>query len=260
MKSCLKVALAAVGLILIALGVAAIVAGLRVEKSAKTGIERTLSYVYGTRVTVDDVSVSFGDQMLELKGLTVYNPSEFPAGPAMQFGSIVVKPELRSLLGDTPTINEVVVRDGKVNLRYELRKGTNLGQLAATASRFAETENQDAPWGARRTFVIKELRTEAAVIDLSANVLPLANVELDVSPFTLKELSSDRPVQAAELSAVFIRSLLTEGVTLKGVLEPVGDRLQTELAGVKQWIQNRGRGDKPESLPPSEEPTDESSN
>ncbi|MCP4645134.1 MAG: hypothetical protein GY851_32130 [bacterium] len=229
MKSCFKTIVALIGLVLIVIGVGAILIATQVERTVKASLEKSLTYVYQTPVVIDEVQVSVLDGSVTALGLTVANPPGFVEAPAMRFGRVIVRFDMPSLLSSSPTIEEIRLEELKVNLRYELREGTNLGQLAKNADRLHNTESKDTPRGAKRSFVVKEVRVEEARIDLSANVLPLSSIEMKVSPFSLNEIDNDTPVRMSEMSVVFIRNLLTEGVTLKGALKPVGERLRSEF-------------------------------
>jgi len=53
-------------------------------------------------------------------------------------------------------------------------------------------------------------------------------VNLDLAPFSLEDLAK-KPVSIGEATGIFLRSVLTETLTLKGLLNPVRDKIQAEL-------------------------------
>jgi hypothetical protein len=237
-KSCLKIIIAAIGLVLILVAIGALLAATQIEKAAKTGIEGTLSHVFMTDVTVESVELSALGQSLDIRGLHVKNPATFKTAAAMEFKRVLVEVDGKTLFSRTPTIKRVLIKEPIMHLRYELAEGTNLGMLAKHAGRLAEAEDsqdetpekpakEEEP-GARIGFRVEELRCEGAKVALSTNLIPLSGVELDVADFTLNNLSKDRPVTTAETCAIFIRSLLRETLSVKGLLRPVADRIRKE--------------------------------
>ena len=233
MRSCLKTLMIGTGILLILVAVAVILAVTQLKTVARTGIERSLGIAFLTDVSLEDVDVGLRDGRLELHNLVVGNPASFRSGPAMEFETVTVDMDLKTVFSQTPTIDRIVVRRANVNLRHELADGTNLAMLARHASRFskgggkgeAESAFEEAG-GLGREFIIKELRCEDVTVAMSSNLIPKSGLKVEVAPFTLTEISKDRPVSTAEVSAIFIRSLIKETLSAKGLLRPIADLLR----------------------------------
>lgn len=246
MRSFLKFLITALGLVLVLIGVGAVLAGLQAERTLKSGLERTLSYVFLAEATVETVDVAFLERSVEVKGLTLANPANFREGTAIQCDSIVATIDPRTLISDNPTITKVMLEGTTLNIRYELGDGTNLKQLAENAARLSGEEDATAPRGARRSFLIEELRCEGAQVELSANVLPASSMSMEVAPFVLADVGDDRPITTAELSVVVLRSFLRETMSFKGLAKPVVDLLRREFKGLRDEQE-------PEDSPPGTE-------
>lgn len=228
MRSCLKplVILVGLGLIVIALGF--IVAGARFEAVGRVAAERALRHAFLTEVSVTEVTPLPRSGGFQLHGVTVFNPVGFKEGPAMEFETIDVDLDLLTVFTAVPSINRILVTNPRMHLRHELTEGTNLGTLATHASRFAARQNDaDAPRVARRRFTIRELRCEGAVVVLSTNLLP-ASLNIDIAPFTMTDVSNDRPITTGEAGAIFIRAMLEHTLSTKGLLRPIADLLRRE--------------------------------
>lgn len=238
MKTLIKVVLGVIGLVLIALTVLALVARPRIEEYFRERLVQTLSYIYLTDVTLTEVTIHPFDRSLELEGLRIHNPEGFANEPAMEFGRIRVFMDGSSLLTGTPVINLVELEQSAIHVRHELLSGVNLSVLARRAERLkavAETADESAttaetqtppPPGARRKYLIKELSSDIMTIDVSSSVLPVGNHGLDLAPFELHDISPDTPVTIAEMSVIFLRSIVQEKVSLEGLAGPIMDALK----------------------------------
>ncbi|MBX7255828.1 MAG: hypothetical protein K1Y02_05665 [Candidatus Hydrogenedentes bacterium] len=247
MKALLKFIVTSIGLVLILIGLGVILIGTRFDSGLKRGIERGLGYVYDTEVTVDEVSVVWSKEAIEIGGLTIYNPKEFKKGEAMRFASILVQLDLPTVFSETPTIKEISVVDARINLRHEAGVGTNLGKLDENASRLrGKPLASDAPKSAKHAYIVRRLKCDGAMLALSSNVLPISSLELAIEPFEMTDLGSDSPVSTADLCVLFMRNVLKEGISVKGILKPMADVISKEL--------QRFRGETPAPEPQSDVP------
>ncbi len=223
------------GILLILVAVLLILAATQLKTVVRSGIEKSLSIAFLTDVTVQDVDIKLHEGHIEIHNLVVNNPASFRAGPAMEFGTVIADVELKTLFSRTPTITRVVVKDAYVNLRHELAEGANLLMLARHAGRFSKSEGNGedgsataAPDGSGREYIIKELYCETTTVAMSSNIIPKSGLKVEVEPFTLTGISQERPVSTAEISAIFIRSLIKQTLSTKGLLRPIADMLRGE--------------------------------
>ena len=118
MRSCLKTLMIGTGILLILVAVAVILAVTQLKTVARTGIERSLAIAFLTDVSLEDVDVGLRDGHLELHNLVVGNPASFRSGPAMEFETVTVDMDLKTVFSQTPTIDRIVVRHSNLNLRH----------------------------------------------------------------------------------------------------------------------------------------------
>ncbi|GMW00057.1 MAG: hypothetical protein AMXMBFR84_11950 [Candidatus Hydrogenedentota bacterium] len=231
-KALVKAIVIAVGLVLIGIGVAGIFAITQIESTGRRTIESTLSHVYQTQVSLGRVSVSFRERSLVLHELIIFNPLPFEEGVAMAFPVTSISFELGTVFDDVPAVDRIVLRDAIVNLRYEAGTGTNLRAIYAAASRERYTAGADTR-GVKRHCTVNELRCESAILNASSNFAPGGALKLTLDPFTLNDLGLTDPVNTADIAALFVRSLFTQGLTVKGVAGPVVKRIEEEIQALK---------------------------
>ncbi len=153
-----------------------------------------------------------------------YDPgSRWKAAPALNVKSILVNLDVKSLFSENPRISSIEVNGATVNLDYDLARGLNISQLAKAA----DTALPGKPLEALgRRFQVDACRCRD--IKLCVGGIAGKVINLDLAPFTLEDLS-EKPVSVGEATGIFLRSVLTETVTLKGLLTPVGEKIQSEL-------------------------------
>ncbi len=258
MKKILKALFITLGILLITAGAIALLSMTRMNVFIQRVAVHQLSRAYDTRVTVGSVSVELLNERVEIGDLTVFNPPGFRNTPAMHCGAVKVLFDLRSIFSKEPTIRAVSVEDVDVHLRYELGEGTNLGGLARraadrdrasvksdkrntdrepTGNDPPESESENDPLRTRREWVIEELRCNGAKVHVSANLLPFTSLSLNLAPFKLEELTEGRkPAGIPKVAGIFVRSIMLETLTLKGllrpVLKPLVSRLRDEAEGL----------------------------
>ena len=145
--------------------------------------------------------------------------------PPSTFNSVLVNFDAKSIFSDKPRIPSIEIRGATVNLRYDLDRGINLDQLAKAAAKHASGEPIHA---LGRRFQVDACRCRDVKLCLAGGLLPGKMVNLDLAPFSLEDLAK-KPVSIGEATGIFLRSVLTETLTLKGLLNPVRDKIQAEL-------------------------------
>ena len=196
MRLFLKVAFIGAGLFLILVAIAALLAATQADKLARYQVENALQYIFQTDVKVASAELSLLGQSLKLKGVTVGNPKGFSGGPAIECKEVGVTFEGPTIFSENPVISEILLSGATANLQYAPNEGTNLGILLNQAKRASLAQHADQPRAVRRAFVVKRLHCEKARINFSTSVVPTPTVGLDVTPFTLNDVSKDRPVTA----------------------------------------------------------------
>lgn len=234
MKTVLRFIVTTTGLLLILMAIGLILLSTQAGYAAEMAIERGLGFVYNTDVAVNGVVFSPRDRAVTLQGLTIFNPAPFKEGPAIQLGEVTVRVDPATLLSSAAEIEEITLHDARFYLRYEAGHGTNLGQLDSNARR-TRTAVEDKPGVpvAERQITIKKFHSEEATLDVSAGFLP-SSLQLTVAPFTLDDLSNTKPLSTADVCSLFIRSVFREALTLRGLAQPLIDKLNDELQRIRE--------------------------
>jgi hypothetical protein len=217
------------GLVLIAIAVGGLLLAPKLEAPARHHLEEQLSNLFGSQVEIEALKVNLLHKELDLVGLTVFSPKAFKDAPAVQCSHVRVRPKLSSLFSYEPKLRRIVLEDTVVNLRYEVGQGSNLGALSQHATDMANAQAAKGDDEKDRVFMVEDLITQDTRLKLSSNVLPVLSIPLTVSPFQFKVISGGKSASMARVSAAFMRSVITEVITLKGVLRPIQKILRKEL-------------------------------
>jgi len=228
MKGFFKIGVVGVGTVLILIAVACVLLMTEADSFFKELIEGAMSYAVNGEVHLDRLRVLPLQESIEIQDLRLHNPPEFKDKEALRIGRVLVEFEGKTLFSRAPIIRRVLLEEAEINLRYKLGKGTNLGALAKAAAERSGMDDSDAPASARRMFEIRELRCENAKISLSANVVPLLSPGVNLASFKLNDFG-DRPVRTGEIISIFLRTVLKETLTLKGLLNPVVSLVHKEV-------------------------------
>ena len=237
LKKVLKLTVTIVGVVLILVAIGALLFIPRMDEFARKMMERQLTYLYMTDATIDAVDVALLRQTVEVKGLTVLNPPPFRKGPALSIKRMVVEYDWKSLLTRTARIRWASLEGIDVHLRYEVTDGANLVVLMENAMQLEQgsveeceaSRGTDEPPGVRRMMIIQDFLCGQTTVHISTNLAPFSSASMDIAPFKLKELGEGKPISPARAVVVFLRGLMTETLTFKGLLRPVADAIREEI-------------------------------
>ncbi len=232
MRAFLKFSAIGLGLLLLAIAAAAILLAPRAEEWGRAHIETELGNLFATNATIDDLRIRWLRRGFELTGVAIDNPPSFKAGPAITCESVLVRWDLARLFSPAPTIREIKVDGIELLLRHEIGEGTNIGRLAKEAAALAEAQAGESGTGASRRLVVKDFSGVNGKIRLTSNLVLGLPISMKIPEFTLKDVTKGESMPVARVSAIFLKSLLIEAVTLKGLLRPVALKLQRELDGI----------------------------
>ncbi len=216
----LKAFLTSVGLFLIVLGIGAILLLPQVEDFLRGNMEETLTQTFGTPVRIESMGLSLVDRSIEFRQLRVMNPQSFREEEAMVCETLRIQFNPMTLLSSAPVLHDVQLDKARINYRYKAGAGTNIGQLSKASERYA------AESGSNQTYQVVHLRAENAEVNFSTNLLPLASVGMRVVTIDLDDVHENSPANTAQIVSIFLRSLLRETLTLKGILGPVVGKLK----------------------------------
>ena len=225
MKGCLKPAVTLIGIGLILGAVASLLLASQADTYLKWGVEKAITKAAGAPAHIDRFQILPMRQCILIEGLVLDNPAGWKAEPAVDIKSVLVNLDAKSIFSDKPRIPSIEIRGATVNLRYDLARGLNLAQLAKSADQAAPGKPIRA---LGRQFQVDACRCRDVKVCLAGGFLPRKIVNLDLAPFTIDDLPN-KPVSVGETTGIFLRSVLTETLTLKGLLNPVREKIQAEL-------------------------------
>ena len=223
MRRILKAIVITVGLVLIGIAVVAILLSNHVADILRQNIREDIASLFNTDTELHSLRFAPLRRGIALEGLTIYNPTAFKSGPALRCESVVVQFELMKLFSERPSIRKIFVDGIEVLLRHEIGEGTNIGQLARTASRVPD----EATSG--RALIVRDFESREGKFTIDTNLVPGPGLSMRMAPFKLEEVSEGNTITPAKVSALFLKNLVAEALLLKGLLRPVANKLRSEL-------------------------------
>jgi hypothetical protein len=123
----------------------------RLERLAQAGIERVLSRVLDTDVTVGGVTLDSAAHVLRVHDVQIANPKGFGEGEAISVEAIRVEADPRSLFSPEPEVRLIGVSGATINADTKLPGGSNLKRLMdnakeARVARFRAGERSKKKW------------------------------------------------------------------------------------------------------------------
>ena len=199
----------AVGFVLILIGIGALLLFRELEVQARDRLEAVLADAFTAPVQIRRIDFSPWTRTLDLKGVVVSNPTGFKQGTAFESKRIRLDVAPKTLFS-TPVVRQAVVEDADIYYRYEIGEGFNIEKLTERAESFNETTTGG--------FLLEEIRCEDAKVHFSTNLIPKAQVGMDLVNVTIRDINDHGPVTARKAAAIFFKSLALEIVTLKGAI------------------------------------------
>lgn len=221
MKSTIKFIFTAIGLVLILVGVAAVLVLGQAQDLLTKGVEQVVTEAFGASASVQSIALRPGRRVLVLRKFSLANPEGFAEGDALNCDRIELQIRPASLLRREPIIESISIEGADIHYLFKLGRGTNIGTLAKNLS--------EKPDGSAATFKVERLTCTDAKVHLSANFMPKNGVTLNVVTINLKNLDEGKPITGAKATSIFLRSVLIETLTLKGLLKPAGKKLRNEV-------------------------------
>jgi len=159
-------------LIVVALLVTFVLSNL--DSLVKQAIETVGTEVVGTRVGVDQVSISLEQGRGEIAGLRIANPRGFPDGDALELGQIVLDLDVQNLSAELVTLESVIVGGARVNA-VQASGGNNLQTLLDTIRRSDDggsSSSSSTDEGPDTKLIIDEFRFEDARVSVQLAGVP----------------------------------------------------------------------------------------
>lgn len=221
MKSFFKILLTGIGLVLILIGVGALLVFTQAHDFFSARIGNVMSEAFETKASISGIRVSVRRHALVLKDFTLANPPGFPDENALSCAQVYIVMSPKSLISREPVVEMLDLQGATLRVHHKMGTGSNIGVLAKT---LAEAEG-------RVSFKVETLRCVNGNLFLSSSLVPGAEMPYPLSKVEIKDLDSGKPVNAAKSTAIFLRTVLKDVVTLKGVGASIMDALRGEASG-----------------------------
>ncbi len=214
---------------------------------AKHGIEKTMSFVLKTDVTVGSVDISWSDGSADIFDMKIASPEGYNSEEAFSFKQARVQIVPSSIQTDTIHIKEIILMDPSITLEQKL-SGSNLKQLQKNASRFSSGEKADtqteetAPEeeGDGKKVIIDLVKVEGTRMQVHSNLLDEPK-GVTIAPFEMTDFGrGNNAITVGQATAKFLTEVLKRTVTASAdvlpddVTEKLGEGLDVLDSTVKE--------------------------
>lgn len=227
MLSVLKFTMTGVGLVLIVIAIGAILFSTQVGKIGTRAVSSQLKEAFASEIEIGSVAVSPFRRAIEVRDFALLNPPDFKEGPAFTCKKLTVEFDLSTIFSDAPVIEELVIDGAEIHYRHEIGEGTNIGTLARLAEEKSAEDSSTA-------FVIKHLVCKNAKVSFSTNLIPKVHMGLDMVTVDLTDIHGAMAITNHETASIFLRSLIKETLTLKGLLKPLMRPLRKDAEAAEE--------------------------
>ncbi len=221
MKSFFKILLTGIGLVLILIGVGALLVFTQAHDFFSARVGNVMSEAFETKSSISGIRVSVRRHALVLKDFTLANPPGFPDENALTCAQVYIVMSPKSLISREPVVELLDLQGATLRVHHKMGEGSNIGVLAKT---LASAEG-------RISFKVETLRCVNGNLFLSSSVVPGVEMPYPLSKVEINNLDSGKPVNAAKSTAIFLRTVLTDVITFKGVGAAIMDSLRGEASG-----------------------------
>lgn len=141
------------------------------DSIVKAAIEKYGSQVTQTAVRVNRVHIVLKEGSGGIYGLTVANPGGYDARTALSLGETSIKLDLKSLSKDLIVIDNVTVRDPKVNYEMNADRKGSLNQLYDNIKKSMPAGGGESGAAAGPKLIIRKLTFEGG--EINARLIPV---------------------------------------------------------------------------------------
>jgi uncharacterized protein involved in outer membrane biogenesis len=219
MKTALRVLLVLFILVVVALAIAF----LSLDRIVHKSVESVGPAMAKVEVKLKDVDLSPFSGSGKLQGLMVGNPPGYKSPAAIQVGSVAMKVEPRSLMGDKVIVRSLIMEAPEITFEGDL-KGNNLSKILeniqGTEEKPAATKEEQK--AKTRKLQVDDFRLTNAKVHVSSSLLGGKSASVTIPEIHLANLGQGpEGITPAELTKRVLREVI-EG-TLKSVGGNLGD-------------------------------------
>jgi hypothetical protein len=237
MKTAIKIILALVLLLILAIVGLVILGFSQIDKIAKEAVERGGTYAMQVDTTVQAVDVSLTAGTATMTGLNIANPAGFQTDHFFQLNDTSASLDINSLSGDTIVMPEITLR----GIDVILDKGgnpSNYNTILNSLKRF-ESGEQAEPDATKpgKKMIIRRLLIEdinVRVANMPGVSLAVGDVAVNIPQIELLNVGEKESLSPAEVINLVVKTVLAAAVEAGGGIIP-GDvlgELGNGLAGL----------------------------
>jgi len=223
MKTFIKIAAVLIVLVVI-LFVALFAFGMsQLDNIVKAAIERGGTYATQTTTTVDSVELGVFDGTFAMAGLQIDNPAGFTSEHFLKLGDTAVKIDPQSIANETIVIPTVAFN----GIDVILDKGndpSNYNTILNSLKRFEKSDTKAAPENkGGKKIAIDSLtlnNIDIRVANMPGVSLLTGDIAIQIPTIELKDIGKDKPMTAAEITNLVIKTVLTAAVEAGGGILP----------------------------------------
>ncbi len=186
MKKLLRILLALVALIVVALTVAVLL----IDSIAKAAVEKGASYALGVETTVEELDLSLTRGRLTMDGLRIANPPGFSSSHLMRSGRFDLELRTASIFGQTVELRKFEIDGLDVNIEQKLL-GSNVSKVLENLKRFETAGDADEAPGKKVRVDRVIVRNVVAHFHLLPALAPAGPITVEVPEIELTGVTSD---------------------------------------------------------------------
>ncbi len=207
-----KFILISIGLVLIAIGVSGTFLLAQAQSALKKSAGDMLTDVFDQSVSVGGVFIDPFQRALVLSDFRLDNPDGFKEGPMLEIPFVHIIPEWSYLFTDEPSIERITLNNADIYFRFKFGDGSNLGAFADKIEERGSSE---------KTITVNEIVAEDAEFHFANAWIPSALMDFELVDIHIQDVGDGESLTPGKVVSIFLRSVVNEAVTLKGLLETV---------------------------------------
>lgn len=189
------------------------------------GIRTFGTQATGTKVEIQNVSISPFGGSVELKGMYIANPKDCHAANAFGFGRFYVDMDIKSVFSNKIVINNIIIEDISVDFEPSISKGSNLQEIKNNIMKFCGGEKSAEPAKSnkpesekeKKTVVIKYFVIKNGKISVSSSLLK-TGVEVPMPVIEMRDIGTGGDKSSGEaLQEVYDQMLKGIGSAVSGI-------------------------------------------
>ncbi len=230
MKAAIKFIMTLTGLLLIGANIGTVLLLTQFEGLLRQGITRQAGQILGSEVHLEGVRIDWSRQAIEFHGISVFNPEGFTDREALRVESAWVYPQWLAIFSKTPVIDQVLIREAKIQLQYDETKGTNLGTMMERARDWADQQTRGEAWVLGRPVNIRKIICEPAEIKAESVSPPQPPITLTMSAFTVENPAGEEAVSGARAIHLVLQGMARQLGSLDGLSSFVRETVSAEAS------------------------------